>query len=176
MNVYKLARKVGFKNINVDLMLGLPNQSLNDLKVSLNEVISLNPEHISIYSLILEEGTKLEEMIRTGKLRIADEELERKMYWETKRILRENGYIHYEISNFAKKGFMSKHNLDCWNQKEYIGFGTASHSYLEGIRYSNAIGIKEYIENHNITIHEKQKKEDMRKRIYAIRFKKNRGN
>lgn len=154
-------------------MLGLPNQSLNDLESSLNEVISLNPEHISIYSLILEEGTKLEEMVRTNKLEMIDEELERKMYWETKKLLEENGYIHYEISNFAKKGFMSKHNVDCWNQKEYIGFGTASHSYLEGTRYSNSSSIKKYIENNNITVHEKQKKEDMRKRIYVIRFKKN---
>ena len=103
LETYDSARKVGFKNINVDLMLGLPNQTLDDIKDSLNKVINLNPEHISIYSLILEEGTKLEKMINDKELEMIDEKLERKMYHETKGILEKNGYIHYEISNFAKK-------------------------------------------------------------------------
>lgn len=103
LETYDSARKAGFKNINVDLMLGLPNQTLEDIKNSLNEVINLKPEHISIYSLILEEGTKLEKMINDKKLSMIDDKLERRMYHETKRILEENEYIHYEISNFAKK-------------------------------------------------------------------------
>lgn len=102
LNTYKLVREVGINNINVDLILGLPNQSLEILKNSLNEVISLNPEHISIYSLILEEGTKLEEMVSNEELKLIDEDLERKMYWETKKILEQAGYEHYEISNYAK--------------------------------------------------------------------------
>lgn len=102
LETYKTARKVGFKNINVDLMLGLPNQSLEILKISLDKVISLKPEHISLYSLILEEGTKLYDMVENGNLQMISEDLERKMYWETKKTLEEAGYIHYEISNFAK--------------------------------------------------------------------------
>lgn len=102
LDVYNLARKVGFTNINVDLMLALPNQDLNMLKKSLEEVISLNPEHISLYSLILEEGTKLYEMVENVEINTIDDELERDMYWKTKKMLEEAGYVHYEISNFAK--------------------------------------------------------------------------
>lgn len=103
LDTYNEAKNAGFKNINVDLMLGLPNQTLEDIKKSLNTIISLDPKHISLYSLILEEGTKLEKMVIDGKLEMIDEDLERKMYHKTKKILEENGYIHYEISNFAKK-------------------------------------------------------------------------
>lgn len=170
---YKMAERVGFKNINVDLMLGLPNQTLDILKDSLEKVISLNPNHISIYSLILEEDTKLEKLIEKRELEMIDEELERKMYWETKRLLEKHGYIHYEISNFAKKGYMSKHNLDCWNQKEYLGFGAVAHSYIDNTRYSNVEDIEEYINNireadfeKNKSIHEIQGEEEKRKRVY----------
>lgn len=163
LNTYEIARRAGFKNINVDLMLGLPNQTLSNLQRSLREVISLEPEHISIYSLILEDGTKLEKQIQMGKFEMPSEELERTMYWKTKKMLEESGYIHYEISNFAKDGFMSQHNLDCWNQKEYIGFGLSAHSYLECIRFSNITNLEEYLKNINIgdfgknkIIHERQ--------------------
>lgn len=149
LNSYNLARKVGFKNINIDLMLGLPNQTLQDLEESLNKVIYLKPEHISLYSLIIEENTRIEKMIEEKKLNLPDEELERKMYWETKKILEKNGYMHYEISNFAKKGYESKHNLNCWSQKEYIGFGLAAHSYFENKRYCNTNCIEEYCKNIN---------------------------
>ena len=102
LNVYNMARNVGFKNINVDLMLGLPNQTLRILLGSLRKVIKLSPEHISLYSLILEEGTKLFQMWEEKKTKMIDDALERKMYWKTKRVLEEAGYVHYEISNFAK--------------------------------------------------------------------------
>lgn len=181
MNTYNLAKSIGFNNINIDLILGIPNQSLDEMKESLNKVINLKPNHISIYSLILEEGTKLEEMINEGKLKMIDEEEERKMYWETKQILEKNGYIHYEISNFARLGYESKHNLACWNQEEYIGFGVSAHSYLNKTRYSNLENIEEYIYNiktkefgKNKIIHEMQTEMEKRKRIYATWFKKNR--
>jgi len=145
--VYKNARKVGFQNINVDLILGLPTQTMGELKNSLEKVINLNPEHISIYSLILEEGTELEKMIETQELEMISEDLERKMYWETKKILEKNAYNHYEISNFAKSDFESKHNLSCWNQEEYIGFGLAAHSYIDKTRFSNIDNLEKYIEN-----------------------------
>lgn len=149
LNTYKLARNQGFGNINVDLMIGLPNQKISDIKSSLEEITELKPEHISVYSLIVEENTPIEKMLNIGKLELPDEELERNMYWYVKNFLELNGYKHYEISNFAKEGYESKHNLDCWNQKEYIGFGVAAHSYINDVRYGNTENIDEYIKNCN---------------------------
>ena len=142
---YNLVKKVGFENINVDLMIGLPNQTISDVKDSLNEIIKLNPTHVSVYSLIVEENTKMEQLINNKELQLPDEELERQMYWYVKNTLELNGYNHYEISNFAKKGKESKHNLNCWEQKEYIGLGLAAYSYLNGVRYGNTSNIEEYI-------------------------------
>ena len=150
LNTYKMAREVGFKNINVDLMIGLPNQKILDVKNSLEKIIKLEPEppnHISVYSLIVEENTPIEKMLESGELELPDEELERNMYWYVKNFLELNGYKHYEISNFAKLGNESKHNLDCWNQKEYVGFGVAAHSYIDDVRYENIGNVEEYIKN-----------------------------
>lgn len=150
LNTYKIAREVGFKNINVDLMIGLPNQKILDVKNSLEKIIKLEPEppnHISVYSLIVEENTPIEQMLESGELELPDEELERNMYWYVKNFLELNGYKHYEISNFAKLGNESKHNLDCWNQKEYVGFGVAAHSYIDDVRYGNIGNVEEYIKN-----------------------------
>ena len=162
---YKMAREVGFKNINVDVMIGLPSQTIENVEQTINKVISLNPEHISVYSLIVEENTPIEKMITGKKLILPDEEIERKMYWRVKELLETNGYKHYEISNYAKPGFESKHNSNCWEQKEYFGFGVAAHSYTDGARYSNIESIEEYIENYkqgkqenNFVFHEKQDK------------------
>ena len=144
---YNWAKEVGFQNINVDLMLGLPNQSIQDLKESLEKVIANNPTHISTYSLIVEEGAILENKISKGELELPSEELERQMYWYVKNTLELNGYIHYEISNLAKKGKESKHNMNCWKQKQYVGIGVAAHSYLNQTRYSNTEKLEEYIAN-----------------------------
>lgn len=146
-NVYDIARSVGFKNVNVDLMIGLPTQTIDDVVESLDKIIKKNPEHISVYSLILEEGTKLEKMVKNRKIDVLEDELERDMYWTVKRTLKQNGYNHYEISNFAKSGFESKHNTDCWKQHEYLGFGLSAHSYFNDIRYSNICDISKYINN-----------------------------
>lgn len=143
---YGLARAVGFDNINVDLMIGLPNQSIEDVKNSLKNIINLEPEHISVYSLILEEGTTLEKLINEKKLELVDEETERQMYWLVKDILELNRYNHYEISNFCKDGKQSKHNINCWEQKEYIGIGAGAHSYLKNVRYANTSKLEKYIE------------------------------
>lgn len=166
---YKMSREVGFKNINVDLMLGLPTQSLEDLKNSLDKVISLNPEHISLYSLILEENTALEKEIKKGLYKLPTDEEERKMYDVTKKILEKDGYIHYEISNFSRKGFESKHNMNCWKQEEYLGFGLASHSYFDKKRFSNTEDLEKYIENQkeNVSINEIQNGE-MEKKEYMM--------
>ncbi len=142
---YKLARKIGFKNINVDLMLALPNQTIEILEDSINKLIKLQPEHISVYSLIIEENTKLYDLIENRKMEFVEEDIEREMYWHVKTKLEKDGYEQYEISNFAKIEYESKHNMNCWNQEEYIGFGVAAHSYVGNIRYSNTCNLRKYI-------------------------------
>ncbi|MCI8655574.1 MAG: oxygen-independent coproporphyrinogen III oxidase [Clostridia bacterium] len=179
LETYKIARSVGFKNINVDLMIGLPNQSIQDIKENLERIILLNPEHISVYSLILEEGTPLIKKIDEEELKLPDEELERDMYWYVKNKLELNGYMHYEISNFAKAGYQSKHNMNCWKQKEYVGFGVAAHSYLNFIRFSNTSILNEYIHNiesnnvdANVKIQEEQILEDTQKEYMLLGLRK----
>lgn len=182
LEAFLLARKVGFENINVDLMLALPKQTIGELEEGLEKVIELNPEHISIYSLILEENTALYNEVNDGKYIMPSDEEERKMYWKTKRKLEKAGYIHYEISNFAKKGFESKHNLACWNQEEYIGVGAAAHSYTNNVRYSNIDDIEKYINNFeigkdidNLIFHEKQNHESKIKEYMILGLRKMEG-
>lgn len=146
-DAYNWARKVGFNNINADLIIGLPKQKIDDVEKSVKRLIELGLEHISVYSLILEEGTVLEKKVENKELELVSDDEERNMYWCAKKMLEENGYKHYEISNFAKNGYESKHNMDCWNQKEYIGFGVAAHSYTNNIRYSNIECVENYISN-----------------------------
>ena len=178
LDTFRFAREAGFENINVDLMIGLPNQTLEEVKDSIEEIVSMEPEHISVYSLILEENTPLFKKVEEG-LELPNEDLERKMYWAVKQTLEQNNYIHYEISNFAKQGYESKHNLDCWNQKEYIGFGVAAHSYTNGIRYSNIENLEQYIKNYeedkteeNLVFHEKQDMEAMQKEYMLLGLRK----
>lgn len=179
LETYQMARKVGFKNINVDLILGIPNQRIKDLKYSLEKIIELQPEHISVYSLIVEDGTPIANKIEKGELELPDEDTERNMYWYVKNTLELNGYIHYEISNFAKKGRESKHNKNCWNQNQYFGFGVAAHSYRDITRYSNTEKIEEYIKNvmterldRNRIIHEIQKEYDAEKEYMLLGLRK----
>ncbi len=176
---YKLARKIGFNNINVDLMIGLPSQTIADIKQSLDEVIELKPEHISVYSLIIEENTPMQQLIQNKILKIPDEDTERQMYWYVKDYLELHGYKHYEISNFAKPGFESAHNIDCWEQKEYIGFGVAAHSYIDNKRFCNISNLEQYIENcnnnlfkSNIIIQEIQSKEEKMKEYMILGLRK----
>lgn len=175
IETYNLARKVGFKNINVDLMLGLPNQTIEDLRSSLEKILKLGPEHISVYSLILEEETKLYNLVNDGILQLPDEEYERQMYWYVKNTLELNGYNHYEISNFAKKEYESKHNVNCWKQKEYIGIGLGASSYLDGTRFSNIRDLEEYMANveageieKNIIVEEVQTEVDKQKEFMML--------
>ena len=179
LQTVNLAKLAGFSNINVDMMIGLPNQTIYDVEDTLNKIIKLDVTHISVYSLIVEEGTKIEKLLNDGTLKLPDEEIERYMYWFAKRKLEENGYIHYEISNFAKIPYRSKHNLDCWNQKEYIGFGVSASSYEEGIRYRNKDEIEEYIKNieeeqerKNVIIDEKQDKQTMMNEYMILGLRK----
>ena len=179
LETYNLAKKVGFNNINVDLMIALPNQKISDIKESLEKIVSLKPNHISVYSLIIEEGTLIEKQVNQGKLKLPSEEEERNLYWYVKNFLEISGYNHYEISNFAKKGQESKHNLNCWNQEEYIGFGLASHSYVNKTRFCNISNLEKYIENvknndfdKNRIIEEKQTIEDEKKEFMMLGFRK----
>ena len=179
LETVRLANTVGFSNINADCMIGLPNQNIYDVEETLNVLIDLKLTHISVYSLIVEPNTTLENKINSGELKLPDEEIERYMYWFAKRKLEENGYLHYEISNFARPLYRSKHNLDCWNQKEYKGFGVSASSYENGVRYTNIADINKYIKNieekklkENYIIEEKQDREAMMKEYMLLGLRK----
>lgn len=133
---HELVKKVGFENINVDLMFGLPKQTLKDVEESLKYLLSINPTHISCYSLIVHENIFEN---------LPSDENEREMYYLTKRMLKDAGYEQYEISNFSKEGYESKHNLAYWNQEEYIGLGAGASSYCQGERYTNEWNLDKYI-------------------------------
>jgi oxygen-independent coproporphyrinogen-3 oxidase len=147
---FKLAREVGFKNINVDLMFGLPNQTIEEWRETLENIVKLNPEHISSYSLKIEDNTIFARKYDKGLLKLPSEEEDRKMYYLAKDILTKNNYIHYEISNFSKNTYESVHNMIYWKNHEYIGVGLGAHSYINKTRTSNLIDMNEYIKNLNI--------------------------
>ena len=134
---FKEARDFGFNNINVDLIFGLPNQSLENWKESLERIIALNPEHISAYSLIIEEGTAFYKLYEEDKLKIPTEDIEREMYNLAKSKLLEAGYYQYEISNYSKIGLECRHNLAYWNMDSWIGVGSAASSYINNKRLTN---------------------------------------
>lgn len=140
---YNMARSVGFNNISVDLMFGLPGQTVNDVKESLNYLIKINPEHISCYSLIVHD--ELVEKHPDAFSNLPNDEDERKMYYLICDELKSAGYVQYEISNFAKPSFESKHNLCYWNQDEYYGVGAGASSYINNVRYKNIDSVEQYV-------------------------------
>lgn len=146
------ARDAGFKNINVDLMFALPAQSLDDWQETLEKVMKLRPEHISAYSLIIEEGTPFFDMFDRGELKETDEETDRKMYYLAKEMLSDKSYKQYEISNFAKEGFECYHNKVYWRTEEYQGFGLGAHSYADGVRFHNTYDMKEYLRGEGLRL------------------------
>ncbi|MDU1411510.1 MAG: radical SAM family heme chaperone HemW [Clostridium sp.] len=146
-NSFTMVRESGINNINVDLMFGLPGQSLKEWMETLKVVTDLNPEHLSCYSLIIEEGTKFYNLYESGKLILPTEDTERDMYEKAIPYLKERGYFQYEISNFSKKGYECKHNLIYWSLENYIGCGSSSHSYLNGVRYRNEEKVETYIKS-----------------------------
>ena len=157
LETYKNAREVGFENINVDIMSALPGQTIDSYKDTLKKVISLGPEHISAYSLIIEEGTEFWDIYgddgntltetepAEGVLPLPDEDTERDMYYLTKKVLEEAGYHRYEISNYAKDGFECRHNKVYWTGDPYIGFGIGAASYADGVRWSNTDELYPYM-------------------------------
>lgn len=139
------AHKIGFKNINVDLMTALPFQTAQTALNSLKTAVQLPVTHISAYSLIVEDNTPIAREIESGKLVIADEDSDRDIYAQNVAFLKNNGFEKYEISNFAKEGFECRHNIKYWECRKYIGIGAAAHGYDGEVRYSNSCGLDEYI-------------------------------
>lgn len=134
---YTLARKAGFDNINLDFMFALPGQSVAEWQETLRQAAALQPEHISAYNLVLEEGTPLKAAYDRGEFQAADEETDLLMYEMTMDYLKSQGYKHYEISNFAKSNKQCRHNLVYWHNAEYWGFGAGAHSHYQGKRWFN---------------------------------------
>ncbi|MCC0629966.1 MULTISPECIES: radical SAM family heme chaperone HemW [unclassified Clostridioides] len=141
---YKDALSVGFKNINIDLMYSLPNQTLCDWKETLQKVVDLNPTHISAYSLILEEGTELYNMHESNKFELIDENIDIEMYEYTINYLKSKGYNQYEISNYSKEGYNCEHNILYWECEHYIGLGAGASGYIDNNRYNNLESLEEY--------------------------------
>lgn len=148
--IINYAKKINFTNINIDLMYGFNGQTIKELDEDLNLFLSLNINHISTYSLMIEPHTKL----YIENYKNIDEELDYQMYEYICKKLKENDFIHYEVSNFAKKGYESLHNLTYWNNLEYYGFGLGASGYINGIRYTNTRSFKHYTNNSNIRIEE----------------------
>ncbi len=140
---FRLARAAGFDNISIDLMFGTPGQTLGMLEADLCRALALGPEHVAIYNLMYEEGTPLTER---SPVRL-DEDLERDMYDHIRARLKEAGFVHYEISNFAKPGFECRHNLLYWTGGEYIGCGPSAHSHWKGTRWANVADLDDYCDH-----------------------------
>lgn len=140
----KDAKNAGFKNISIDLIYGLPGQTIESWEKTLYQAINLDIEHISAYGLKIEENT---EFYKNPPENLPDEEINARMHLKTIEILEEKGFNQYEISNFSKQGFESKHNLAYWNNEEYLGIGAAAHGYINGTRYSNKEKLENYINN-----------------------------
>ena len=145
MESYKIAREAGFDNINIDLMSALPGQTMESFKSVLEKALSLGAEHISVYSLIVEEGTRLSDNIDSFPPIPSDDE-DRQMYYMTKEMLSSYGYEQYEISNYAQKGYECKHNLKYWERCDYLGFGIGAASLYGGRRYTNISDIGRYMD------------------------------
>lgn len=165
---YKEARNAGFDNFNLDLMFGLPYQTLEDLDNTLNKAIELSPEHISLYCLDLHENTPMFEEYEAGKIRLQEDSVNLKMFETAKEFLDKNGFIHYEISNWSKPNRQAKHNLVYWRNQPYIGVGVSSASYYKKIRYTNTKDLMEYInkDSFEITKQEQSFKEDLEETVF----------
>lgn len=142
---YQLVRKMGFDNVSLDLIFGMPIQTFENWQESVANVIRLSPEHISCYSLELNNDSYWGRLYKANKFQPAEESLDRKMYSYLISQLKENGYNQYEISNFSKPGKESRHNMGCWIGDEYLGFGAAAHSYFQDKRFHNVYSIEKYI-------------------------------
>ncbi len=151
---YRLARSFGFENINVDIISAVPGQRVSDYERTVQKVLALAPEHISAYSLILEEGTPFFERYRQAEVLrekgkpqslLPSEEEERRMYVRTKELLKSAGYHRYEISNYALDGYECRHNLGYWTRRDYLGLGLGAASLIGNVRFSNSRDLRRYL-------------------------------
>ena len=160
---YEMARAAGFDNINVDLMSGLPKQSVTKFLETLYKIIKLRPEHISAYSLIIEKGTpfydsykfdlvKQQAGMKTDFLPSEDEEYQ--IYKATQEVLKQNGYVQYETSNYAQKGYECRHNIGYWTRENYLGVGLGAASLIENVRYTNTSNIDTYMQGEWVAVEE----------------------
>lgn len=153
---FYMAKSVGFTNVSLDLMFGLPNQTLKDVEDTLDTFIKLNPEHISTYSLKVEENTVFGKLQSEGKLVLPSDDVERSMYYLIKEKLKDAGYEHYEISNFGKSGFASRHNTAYWERQPYLGFGLGASSCFNETRFKNTDNFDKYVDNFKENIEDKE--------------------
>ena len=169
----KLAKQAGFENISIDLIYGLPTQNIEKLKIDMEKAVELDVQHISTYGLKIEENTAFG---KNPPKELPDDDTQADMYELIHGFLENNSFYQYEISNFAKKGYESRHNLNYWNNDEYYGFGVSAHGYVDGIRYSNFTTLEKYMENP--TLHEFGKfltqKEKLEEEIF-LGFRKTEG-
>lgn len=162
-----LAKKY-FSNINIDLIYALPNETLKDLKKDLEEFIKLDVNHISTYSLIIEEHTRL----KLTKIKEINDDLQNKMYYSILKKLKKHGYNHYELSNFSKEGYESKHNLTYWNNEEYYGFGAGASGFVNKIRYDNTKSVFNYLKGKTIIYKEYINNDQMLKDEVMLNLRK----
>lgn len=172
---FQLARETGFRNINVDLMSALPGQTTESVHRTLERVLALFPEHISAYSLILEEGTPFYKRYEGHPELLPSEEEERQMYYDTRDRLCACGYEHYEISNFAKPGYTCRHNLGYWERRDYKGFGLGAASLLENVRYTNQTDLTEYLKGNFAGTEEPLTEQAVREEYFFLGLRKMEG-
>ena len=172
---YESARAAGFTNINVDLMSALPGQTRKSWQETLQKVLVLNPEHISAYSLIIEEGTPFYEKYADHPELLPPEDEERQMYYDTKRILAEQGYERYEISNYARKGYACRHNLGYWSRRDYKGFGLGASSLLNSVRSTVQEDLTEYLRGNFAGSNEHLSEQDIREEYFFLGLRKMEG-
>lgn len=163
-----LARKIGFKNINIDLMYAIPSEENRALIKDLKLFLKLNPEHISTYSLMIEKNT----LVGLNKIKPIEEERDSKMYKIICNTLKKAGYVHYEVSNFAKAGYQSKHNLTYWNNEEYYGFGCGASGYVAAVRYENTKSLTEYLKGNFVSSKSLMSKIDNMENELILGFRK----
>lgn len=147
--VFQMAREIGFQNISVDMMFALPTQTLEEVEEDIENFLCLDADHISIYSLIWEENTPFFQKLEKGIYQRTENDVEAEMYQKIIETMKENSYEHYEISNFAKSGYFSRHNQKYWQNQNYLGIGLGASGYLEEIRYSNDRDFEHYFSNVN---------------------------
>lgn len=164
----EMLRKIGFDNINLDLMYAIPGETPKMLKKDLKKFLKLKPEHISTYSLIIDKNT----LVGLNKVKPIEEERDLKLYEIICKTLKKKGFIHYEVSNFAKKGFESKHNLTYWNNEEYYGFGVGASGFVEAIRYENTKSLTEYLKGNFISSKSLMSKVDNMENELILGFRK----